>query len=731
MQISPIEALRVALSRAPMLPQAYYSLPPEARLNATTVSGLASLEQIRYVIDSLNQTLANGGTFADFQAAVRLRPDLLHLPDHRLDNVFRTNIQTAYNQGRMNQQLQDTRRVYWMYSAINDSRTRPAHRAWNGTILHRDHPWWRTHVPPCGFRCFLPETIIQGDLKGAIRRKYFGVAVEILTMGGRSVRLTGNHPVLSSRGWVRADMLNSGDHLLSYGNPVNAVDINLGSVQMNNDQPIPSAKNLFEAVCSDALGFAKGSALQFNRDVLAHDCEVEVDVDQRGLMVQLKSKLGAGAKEKFFVRRNNAKLSKVGTGSVALQLSGGNDFVFSKNPCDVPSGGSDGFGKHIPAHVSDLIELKNSAFQFVVRFPSGFPGSSALSGSAVGRLFDGLPLDQFRLASTTDENAFFEEYSAQGWAADAGLFRYLLEAYAGPIGIDPVVSVRKFNFCGHVYDFQSSEGVVIADGIIAHNCRCSVISLTQAQAAKRGITPDGQIDSTPPDKGFAGQPSTDAAAYRDLVEQAVRDAMNDFPQSAAPAISQWRDSLTLAEQVADTLKRTLPTLSEDVAKQLPAAVLRAEKLGLESPEGLHMAAAYLDEHGADLNNLLARAQTGTAADALAASTVRDAVAELTRVAPNAAPVEFVLSHLDAMPLKVGAVVELEGNRLAKAAMPATTAQVRVRVNRGGVDLAELALADAVLLTTGSRYRVLSETMVDGVMLLTLELTNRPATETLY
>ena len=414
MQISPIEALRVALARTPMLPQDYYSLPPEARLNATTVSGLASLEQIRHVIDSLNQTLANGGTFADFQTAVRRRPDLLHLPDHRLDNVFRTNIQTAYNQGRMNQQLQDTRRVYWMYSAINDSRTRPAHRAWNGTILHRDHPWWRTHIPPCGFRC-----------------------------------------------------------------------------------------------------------------------------------------------------------------------------------------------------------------------------------------------------------------------------------------------------------------------------RCSVISLTQAQAAKRGITPDGQIDSTPPDKGFAGQPSTDAAAYRDLVEQAVRDAMNDFPQSAAPAISQWRDSLTLAEQVADTLKRTMPTLGEDVAKQLPAAVLRAERLGLDSPEGLHIAAAYLDEHGADLNNLLARAQTGTAADALAAATVRDAVAELTRVAPNAAPVEFVLSTLEAMHLKVGAVVELEGNRLAKAALPATTAQVRVRVNRGGVDLAELALADAVLLTTGSRYRVLSETMVDGVMLLTLELTNRPATETLY
>lgn len=414
MQINPTEALRIALARTPMLPQDYYSLPIEARLNATTVSGLASLEQIRHVIDRVNATLASGGTFADFKKLVRDNPALLNLPDHRLDNVFRTNIQTAYNQGRMNQQLQDTRRVYWMYSAINDSRTRPAHRAWNGTILHRDHPWWRTHVPPCGFRC-----------------------------------------------------------------------------------------------------------------------------------------------------------------------------------------------------------------------------------------------------------------------------------------------------------------------------RCSVISLTQAQAAKRGITPDGQIDNGPPDPGFAGRPSTDAAAYHDLVEQAVRDAMNDFPKSAAPAISQWRDSLTLAEQVADTLKRTLPTLSEDVAKQLPAALIRAQKLGLASPEGLRIAAAYLDDHGSDLNNLLARATTGTAADALAAASVVEAIEDLRLIAPNTGAAEFVLSHLDAMPLTVGAVVELEGNRLAYATVKPSATQTRVRVDRGGVDLSELALADAVLLTTGSRYRVVSEGMVDGAMLIVMAQTSKPPTETLY
>jgi hypothetical protein len=40
-----------------------------------------------------------------------------------------------------------------MYSAINDSRVRPAHLALNRIVLPIDHPFWLTHYPPTGFRC--------------------------------------------------------------------------------------------------------------------------------------------------------------------------------------------------------------------------------------------------------------------------------------------------------------------------------------------------------------------------------------------------------------------------------------------------------------------------------------------------------------------------------------------------------------------------------------------------
>lgn len=124
----------------------------KTRQMATTVSFLSSLEQAESVIKSLNKTLASGGTFNDFQKLVA--ESEIILPKHYLDNVFRTNIQSAYGHGRWQQQQRNKdKRQYLMYSAINDSRVRPAHLALNRIVLPIDHPFWLTHYPPLGFRC--------------------------------------------------------------------------------------------------------------------------------------------------------------------------------------------------------------------------------------------------------------------------------------------------------------------------------------------------------------------------------------------------------------------------------------------------------------------------------------------------------------------------------------------------------------------------------------------------
>jgi len=115
----------------------------------------------RYVADHVHaqivQTLKDGSTLKDF---------LEHMDDHLAELgvkspgdyywelVFRNGIQNAYMAGRHRQQMRVTAtRPFWRYVAIMDKRTRPAHRAFHGTLLRFDDPFWATHYPPNGHKC--------------------------------------------------------------------------------------------------------------------------------------------------------------------------------------------------------------------------------------------------------------------------------------------------------------------------------------------------------------------------------------------------------------------------------------------------------------------------------------------------------------------------------------------------------------------------------------------------
>jgi SPP1 gp7 family putative phage head morphogenesis protein len=149
------EAVRYAEARAIVLPNIYYgTLVGIQKSQATSIAGLASLEQIKHVIGLVTETLKEGKTFKEFKAQVKSGDLSVDLPSYRLGNIFRTNLQVAYNRGRYEQQKRVAHsRPYLMYDAINDSRTRPNHLLMDNTILSRDDPWWRTHYPPCGYRC--------------------------------------------------------------------------------------------------------------------------------------------------------------------------------------------------------------------------------------------------------------------------------------------------------------------------------------------------------------------------------------------------------------------------------------------------------------------------------------------------------------------------------------------------------------------------------------------------
>lgn len=72
----------------------------------------------------------------------------------RLQTIFNMNMRMAWAVGRW-EVIQRTKRAlpFLRYSAILDVRTRPAHRAWDGTVLSADDAWWDVHFPPCGWNC--------------------------------------------------------------------------------------------------------------------------------------------------------------------------------------------------------------------------------------------------------------------------------------------------------------------------------------------------------------------------------------------------------------------------------------------------------------------------------------------------------------------------------------------------------------------------------------------------
>ncbi len=151
------EAQQFWKDKVQMRPKDFKALADEAKVKAFAVSGIAKGDQLNTVFTALQRAIDQGTSFDQFKKEcgdIFERRGWTGRRAWRVDNIFRTNIQTAYNVGRYRQLNEDVDVVpYWMYSAVNDSRTRPEHLAMNGRVWPANHPTWDTWYPPNGYRC--------------------------------------------------------------------------------------------------------------------------------------------------------------------------------------------------------------------------------------------------------------------------------------------------------------------------------------------------------------------------------------------------------------------------------------------------------------------------------------------------------------------------------------------------------------------------------------------------
>lgn len=179
--LPPREARAFWADKVPMGKPEWEALTEEQKARAFCIAGLARGDLLDAVRASLGDALAQGQTFARWKqdAAVQSLAGL-GFSDVRLQTIFRTNLQSAYQAGRYAQMKRVAEdRPYWRYTAVGDARTRPTHRGMHGLIFPVDHPFWDTYYPPNGYRCRCSVQSLSAD---QVKARGYEVQTEIPEM---------------------------------------------------------------------------------------------------------------------------------------------------------------------------------------------------------------------------------------------------------------------------------------------------------------------------------------------------------------------------------------------------------------------------------------------------------------------------------------------------------------------------------------------------------------------
>lgn len=170
--LPPREAIDYLEGKGQQLSFHYDEIMHESHHTAFTVAKVTRLDLLSDIHDSIIRAQRDGIPFEQWKKdlAPTLKqygwwgqisvadpktgePKDIYVGSRRLRTIFDTNMRVSYSVGRHKQMMGLTDSLYWRYSAVLDSRTRPGHAAKNGIILHRDDPWWKINYPPNAWNC--------------------------------------------------------------------------------------------------------------------------------------------------------------------------------------------------------------------------------------------------------------------------------------------------------------------------------------------------------------------------------------------------------------------------------------------------------------------------------------------------------------------------------------------------------------------------------------------------
>jgi len=434
-------------------------------------------------VQEIMKDAIEGGQPHDFDAVMKIMEETNWSRGYA-STVYTTNASTAYSAGVWARAADpDVMAVIpgFEFVSAHLPTSRPNHEACAGLIAPTDSHLWNRFSPPLGYQCLPGDVRVSGNVEGAVRSRYSGQVVELHTRDGARLRLTGNHPVLTRRGWIAARLVREGDEVFRHLPDVHALnrsDLLASSAPLeavgaeHDDNVPPRIQDVFDALAAERHAgepiLANSLPLDLHGDAQFTEREVHV--------VRADGRLpGNLAADPFALRDDFALVLAESAGASGHRVRG-TDAVLDRH--DAALGG----GPRLAAGTLDALPM-------------------------VGAVLGPAPRKAIGFGQAPDRDTAPRKSKAENGPAHAEFLGKLLGGLSGDVAPDCVVKVRDFHWTGHVYDLQTSEGWMVAESIVISNCQCSLLEVTVFEAEKQGLVKDGRMLTVlPPSFGIAARP---------------------------------------------------------------------------------------------------------------------------------------------------------------------------------------------------------------------------------
>lgn len=311
----------------------------------------------------------------------------------------------------------------------------------------------------------------RSGISAVTKREFNGDLIVIKTASGRSISCTPNHPILTSRGWVPAQLIDLQSKVICDG----------GSewksvADGNNDNIVSSIHDVAESFLSSSEVSTvpvPTTSEHFHGDGI--DGQVAIIGANRSLFSAKNTAGGKCAKYGFF-QLGGGRLSSLLAFGPSAQI-----FMRSLFASNRIMRGLNLIRSFVLAHCRPFGSL---CFGLGSRLYSGFNNqpinSFSVEPKAVRNALSRFPSqvsggDLFSPEAGKLElvSVLTAENADDDLVRDAILAAKLCSGQSGDVFEDQVISVDREFFSGHVYNLETGEGWYSANGIITHNCRCS------------------------------------------------------------------------------------------------------------------------------------------------------------------------------------------------------------------------------------------------------------------